>query len=126
MSAAATARGSRLSVAASTSTNTGRAPACTIASAVKAAESEVVTTSSPAPMPSARSARCSASVPFADGDGVARPERRGELALERLDLGPEDEPAGVEHARDRGVDLAAQRGDVRAEVDEGNGRSLHR
>ena len=55
--AAATARGSRLRVSGSTSTNTGRAPVATMARAVKAAESDVVITSSPGPTP--RTARAS-------------------------------------------------------------------
>jgi hypothetical protein len=59
-------------------------------------------------------------------DRVLRAEGPRELALERLALGAEDEPAGVEDARDGGVDLATQRGHVRAEVDEGDGRRRHR
>ena len=37
----------------------------------------------------------------ADADRVARAAGRGELRLERLDLGAEDEPAAREHAVDR-------------------------
>ena len=64
VTAAATAAGSMHSVAASTSTKTGRAPARTITLAVAGQVSGVVMTSSPspAPMPSARSARYIAAV----------------------------------------------------------------
>ena len=94
---------------------------------MKAAEIEVVTTSSPGPTPSARRARERASVPFADRDRVPRAERRGQLALEGLALGAEDEPAGVEDPRHRLVELAPVGGHVGLEVDEGDGEgSAHR
>jgi hypothetical protein len=49
---------------------------------------------------------------------VARAAVGGELALERGDLGAEDEAPAVEHPRDRGVDLAAQGRERRAGVEE--------
>ena len=53
---------SMLSVSGSTSTNTGRAPRCTMTLAVDANVIGEVITSSPAPTPTASSARCSAAV----------------------------------------------------------------
>ena len=44
-----------------------------------------------------------------DADRVPRADVGGELGLERLDLGPEDEVPAVEHAMDRGADVGAQR-----------------
>ena len=61
--AARVCAGSMLNVAGSMSTSTGVAPTRTIAPAVAKNENVVVTTSSPAPMPSAMSASRSASVP---------------------------------------------------------------
>ena len=61
--AAAACAGSMLKVAGSMSTSTGVAPTRTIAPAVAKNENVVVTTSSPALMPSAISASSSASVP---------------------------------------------------------------
>jgi hypothetical protein len=43
----------------------------------------------------------------------------GELALEGLDLGTENELAAVDHARDRGIDLGAQRDEGRGGIEEG-------
>ena len=54
--------GSRFPVARSTSTNTGRAPRCTMTFAVEHQVYGVVITSSPGPTPSTCSARCSAEV----------------------------------------------------------------
>ena len=48
----------------------------------------------------------------------AAPVAAGELALERGDLGAVDEDAGVEHARDRGVDLAADGGELGGHVEQ--------
>jgi hypothetical protein len=62
--ASATARGSIVSVSASTSTSTGVAPVCTIASMVAKNVSDGAITSQPAPTPQARSAAKSASVPL--------------------------------------------------------------
>ena len=56
------AAGSMLSVSGSTSTNTGRAPRWTMTLAVEANVIGDVITSSPAPTPTASSARCSAAV----------------------------------------------------------------
>ncbi len=56
-----------------------------------------------------------------DRDRVPRAERRGQLALEGLPLGAQDEPAGVEDPRHRLVQLAPVGGHVGPEVDERNG-----
>src|SRR5262249_46223321 len=63
VSAASSRAGSSVSVAGSTSQNTGRAPSIEIASAVNVAVCDTVTTSSPGPTPAASSARRIASVP---------------------------------------------------------------
>ena len=52
----------------------------------------------------------------ADRHALARAAVRGELALERLDLGAEDVPAAVLNARDRRIELGAQRRVVAREV----------
>ena len=63
-------------------------------------------TSSPAPTPSARSAIVSASVPLATPTTWRHAQVRGQLALERLDLRPEDVRPALEH---RGSALAQLR-----------------
>ena len=85
----------------SMSANTGRAPAIMIASAVYAADSGVVMTSSPGPMPSARRISAMRVGAGADADRVRRAGRRRELCLERLDLRAEHEPAARDDAIDR-------------------------
>ena len=59
---ARTASGSMFSVSASTSANTGVAPACSTAFVVAGHVNDVVITSSPSPSPAATIARCSAAV----------------------------------------------------------------
>ena len=100
VTAAAAARGSSVIRSGSMSANTGRAPAIMIASAEYAAESGEVITSSPGPIPSARSAIAERIGAGADADRVRRGAGRGELALEGVELGPEHEPAALQHARD--------------------------
>jgi hypothetical protein len=56
------------------STNTGVAPAYWIAAAVATNVNGTVTTSSPAPMPAASSARCSALVPELTATASAAPQ----------------------------------------------------
>ena len=90
--ARSTASGSIVRRTGSMSANTGRAPVIITASAVYAADSGVVITSSPAPMPSARRISAMASVPVPTPTACARPSPR-ELRLEGLDLRPEHEPA---------------------------------
>ena len=94
------------------SANTGRAPAITIASAVYAADSGVVITSSPGPMPSARRMSAMRVGAVADADGVRRAGRGGELRLERLDLRAEHEPAAVDDALDGRADRGRLLGEV--------------
>ena len=97
-------RGSSVSRSGSMSANTGRAPAIMIASAEYAADSGEVITSSPGPMSSARSDQRDGIGARADADGMRDAGSRGELRLERLDLGAEDEPAAGDDAVDRAVD----------------------
>ncbi len=114
------ASGAMVSVTGSTSAKTGRAPTERMARPVNAAVSGLVTTSSPGPTPRAMRAICRASVPLPTATAMRNTEDRSELALEGLDLGPEDEPARVEHPREGRVDLRTQRPHAGAEVDEGN------
>ena len=100
------------------STSTGRAPTRTIAPAVAKNEYVVVTTSSPALMSSAISASSSASVPDDTAIACGMPSMRGELALERVDLGPHDEALAVADARDGGEDLVAQRPVLGLEIEQ--------
>jgi hypothetical protein len=53
-----------------------------------------------------------------DADGVPRSAVRRELALEALDCLAADEPAALEHARDRLLDLVPLRGQSASEVEE--------
>ena len=53
-----------------------------------------------------------------DADRVRHAEKRGGLALERLDLGPEDEPPRLEHAPNALLELGDQRRVLRLDVDE--------
>ena len=119
--------GSRFRVPGSTSTKTGRAPACSTASAVKAAEiagGDHLVARADAERAQGESESVGA-VP--DRHGVPRAERLGQLALEGLPLGAQDEPAGVEDPRHRLVELAPVRGHVGPEVHEGDGEgSAHR
>ena len=55
-----------------------------------------------------------------DGDAVAGAAEGGELALEGRHLGPQREPAALENARQRLVDLGPDRRVLRAEVHEGD------
>ena len=55
-------------------------------------------------------------------DGVRHAEHPGQLALERLDLRPHDEPLAVAHARDGGEDLVAERSVLRLQIEQ---RDVH-
>jgi hypothetical protein len=59
-------------------------------------------------------------------DSVRGPHPRGELALELLALAAEQEPAAVQHARDRSVELRPQLVDRAAEVREGHAHGRER
>ena len=85
-------------MAGSTSTKTGVAPAMTTVVAEATKENAEVMTSSPGATPTAFRASSSASVPEPVPTPWRAPHEGGQLALERLPLGPEDEAAGVEHA----------------------------
>ena len=91
--ARSTSAGSRFSVTGSMSAKTGVAPRRAIDSAVAKNVNAGQITSSPGPISSASSASTSASVPFATPIVSLDAEVLGRLALERLDLGPEDEAA---------------------------------
>ena len=91
------------------STNTGVAPSRLTQPAVAKNEYVGVMTSSPGPMPSAISATSSASVPDETPIAWSTSSCVGELALERVDLGAEDEPLAVADARDGREDLVADR-----------------
>ena len=56
----------------------------------------------------------------ADADHVADAEVVGELALERLHLGTEDERAALDDLADPGEDRLAQRRERRVGVEQGN------
>ena len=107
--AAAIRSGSIVRRTGSTSTNTGRAPAIMMASALYAADNGVVITSSPAPMSERAQDQRDRVGAGADADRVRRARRGGEFLLERLDLGSEHEPAALDHAIDRGPDVGAHR-----------------
>ncbi len=53
-----------------------------------------------------------------DADRMRHAEVRGRLALERLDLRAEDEPAGLEHLREPLLELGDERRVLRLDVDE--------
>ena len=108
------------------STSTGRAPVLTMEPAVAKNEYVLVMTSSPGPTPSAIRATSSASVPedtpmaWRDADG------RGQLALERLHLGAEDEPLAVADARDRGQRLVADLAPLPRKIEKRHGHRRRR
>ena len=77
-------------------------------------------TSSPAPTPSAIIATSSASVPDETPMASRTPRRAGQLALERLDLGPQDEPLAVADADDRRQHLVADRPVLRLQIEQGH------
>ena len=106
--ARATASGATFSVRGSTSANTGRAPVRAMASAVKAAVSgrrdDLVAR---ARRPSASQRELDRLGAVGDADRVRRADSAAASSRSNASpSGPEDEPAGVEHARDRLVDLA--------------------
>ncbi len=55
-----------------------------------------------------------------DADRMRDSEERGRFALERLDLGPEDEPAGLENRGEPLLELGDERRVLRLHVDEWN------
>ena len=59
-----------------------------------------------------------------DADRVSDPHVLGQILLERLALGPEDEACGIEDAAGGVHELGAQRGVLAREVEEGNHRIL--
>ena len=84
----ATLAGSRLKVAASISANTGVAPTSDTASAVAKKVNGLVITSSPGPMPKARSASTRASVPLATATAWRTPTQSAASASKARTLGP--------------------------------------
>ena len=59
------------------------------------------------------------------GDGVARAAERREVGFDRVHLGPEDELAMAEHARDRIVDRAAEPAALGGNVNERDWTVVH-
>ena len=58
-----------------------------------------------------------------DADAVRDAEVCGELGLEGVVLGAEDIATALEHARDRGVELASLRGDSSSRIGDGDHRA---
>src|ERR1700683_2795406 len=81
-------RGSKLSVSASTSTNTGRAPACSIACTPEQNVRGVVITASPGPIPSASNERCRAAVQELTAKASGAPMKAANSCSNRFTLGP--------------------------------------
>ena len=102
----------------STSQSTGIPPARTIPVTVGTQVFAWVTTSSPGPIPTARRASSTASVPDATPTAWPAAHRRRELLLERPALLAEEEAAAVQHAADRGVQLGANRRTLPPQIDE--------
>ncbi len=86
----------------SISTKTGVAPVSATAFAVAAKVKDGTITSSPAPMPRASSAMCSAEVPEFTATHSRPPTNLRELGLEGSDLGALGQSAGGEDGIDRG------------------------
>ena len=110
-----------LNVTGSMSTNTGVAPSRLTQPAVAKNENVGVMTSSPGPMPSAISATSNASVPDDTAMACSTSMQLGQLAFERVDFRPEDEPLAVADARDGREDLVADRRVLRGEVEQRDG-----
>ena len=100
---ARTASGSMFSVSASTSANTGVAPACSTAFVVAGHVNDVVITSSPSPSPAATIARCSAAVHDDVAIAWPVPDPRREPLLQLARPRPAGQPARpqrLDHRRD--------------------------
>ena len=110
-----------LNVSGSMSTNTGVAPTLWIVPAVAKNVNGVVTTSSPRPMSSARSASSSASVPFAQPIACFVCESSATDRSSAPTGVAEDEQLRVDDAHHRGDDVVADRGVLRLEVEQRNG-----
>ncbi len=87
------------------SANTGRAPAIITASAVYAAESGVVITSSPGPMSSARRISASASVPVPTPTAWAAPQAAANSVFERVRPRGRARTSRCDDAIDRAADV---------------------
>ena len=100
-----------------------------IALAVAMYEWLTVITSSPGPTPTPSSARCSAVVQFDTAQACARADERGELLLERGDLGALRDPAGQDRRAGRrrpraGPSPAWRSGHARVAVGHGGSTSV--
>ena len=80
----------------------------------------VVMTSSPGPQSRARSASSSASVPFAQPTAILRVRQLGDRRLQLLHGGAEDEQLRVDDLHHRGNDFIADRGVLRAQIEQGD------
>ena len=113
----ATALASMLNVARSMSTNTGRAPSLAMEPAVAKNEKGVVTTSSPGADAQRHQRRKKRVGARRHADRVRDAEKRFELALQAFDLGTQNELLRIADARDRRKHVAAQRRELRFEVE---------
>ena len=77
-------------------------------------------TSSPIPHPERPEGQLDRVEPVADADAVLGPDERRKLAFERLDFGSENVPAAREDAPDGPVQLGANLGGGRCEIEEGD------
>ena len=98
--AASTAAGSRFSVDASTSANTGAAPSRMKQFAVATNEIGDVITSSPGPSPSPWQSRCSPAVPLVTATACGAPTRSAKSSSKRSIAGPIERRPGAQHLED--------------------------
>ena len=105
-----------LKVPGSTSTKTGRAPRYPSTSAVAVKVNGVVMTSSPGPMPSAHSARCSAPVQCETASACFAPTYFGEFALETLGLGAGGDPSGAQGIDNLALLVGTDRGTMKGNL----------
>ena len=115
---AATSSGSRLSVAGSMSANTGVAPTRAIASGVAKNVNDGADHLVAGADPHRLEREHERVGAVGDADRVRDAEIRGRLALERLDLGTEDEAARLEHLGEALLQLGDERRILRLDVDE--------
>ena len=105
------------------SANTGRAPAIMMASALYAADSGVVMTSSPGPMSSARRINAMASVPVPTPTACAAPVAAANSASKASTSGPSTNQPLRDDTRDGGSDRLAVL--TKGHRQEGNARGRH-
>ena len=119
VTAAAAAAGSMAAVDASTSTGTGTAPVAHTADAVGTAVNAGTMTSSPCADAESLEDELQRARPARHADGLAA-ERRGELVLERRQLGAEQHGAGAEDTRRRLGEARLEPAGSPLQVDDGD------